>query len=130
MSGQASATAGIQQAIAAYAQALDDGRTDDVIATFCEDGAAEFPGSGKIEGHAALRATYSQLVPRAPQRHVLVNTRITTCDDDHATAVSDLVLFGRGEAGWSIGLVGRYDDALRCVNGKWLFQSRTLTFVE
>jgi 3-phenylpropionate/cinnamic acid dioxygenase small subunit len=130
MSGKAAATAGIQQAIAAYAQALDDGRTDDVIATFCEDGSAEFPGSGRIEGHAALHATYSQLVPRAPQRHVLVNTRVTACADDRASAVSDLVLFGRGDAGWSIGLVGRYADTLRCVDGEWRFQTRSLTFVE
>ena len=130
MSGDAAAAAGIQQAIAAYAQALDDGRTDDVIATFCADGSAEFPGSGKIEGHSALRATYSQLIPRAPQRHVLVNTRVTSSDTDRATAVSDLILFGRGDSGWSIRLVGRYDDTLRCVDGQWLFQSRTLTFVE
>ena len=29
---------GIRAAIATYTQALDDGRTDDVVATFCSDG--------------------------------------------------------------------------------------------
>src|SRR5207245_6233482 len=29
---------GIRATIAAYTQALDDGRTDDVVATYCDDG--------------------------------------------------------------------------------------------
>ena len=37
---------GIRATLAAYAHALDDGRTDDVVATFCPDGAVEIPGMG------------------------------------------------------------------------------------
>jgi len=129
MSELATMTAGIQQALAAYAQALDDGRTDDLVATFCEDGTTEFPGSGKVAGHAALRATYARLKPRAPQRHIVANTLVTASDDGQASAVSDLVMFAKGDAGWAVVVVGRYDDTFRCVDGVWRFQSRTLTLI-
>jgi hypothetical protein len=33
----------VEAALAAYTQALDDGRTDDVVATFCPDGASRSP---------------------------------------------------------------------------------------
>ena len=46
---------GVRAAIAAYTHALDDGRTDDVVATFCPDGVIEIPGMGTHAGHDALR---------------------------------------------------------------------------
>ena len=42
---------GVRAALAAYTHALDDGRTDDVVATFCADGGVEIPGLGIHEGH-------------------------------------------------------------------------------
>ena len=42
---------GVRAAIAAYTLALDDGRTDDVIATFCTDGSCDIPGLGTHQGH-------------------------------------------------------------------------------
>ena len=81
---------GVRATLAAYTHALDDGRTDDVVATFCPDGAIEIPGLGTHEGHEALRAAYSQWTPRRPQRHVVVNTHVTAWDDHRATAISDV----------------------------------------
>jgi hypothetical protein len=46
--------------IAADAQPLDDGRTDDVVATFCPDGVCDIPGTGTHEGHNALCEAYSK----------------------------------------------------------------------
>ena len=43
---RAEITAAVQAAIARYTHALDDGRTDDVVATYCADGAFELPGTG------------------------------------------------------------------------------------
>ena len=45
---------GVRATLAAYTQALDDGRTDDVVATYCPDGVCEIPGMGTHEGHDAL----------------------------------------------------------------------------
>jgi ketosteroid isomerase-like protein len=120
---------GVRAAMAAYAQALDDGRTDDVVATFCPDGVADIPGFGTFEGHDALRQAYSGWKPKRPQRHVVVNTLVTAWSDDEAIASSDLIFVLRGESGWTIQLVARYQDTLHRHDGAWRFHHRAATFV-
>src|SRR4051812_47004272 len=88
---------GVRATIAAYTQALDDGRTDDVVATFCPDGGCDIPGLGTFEGHDALRAAYAKWEPRRPQRHLVVNTLVTDWNDNEATATSDVVFLLLGE---------------------------------
>jgi hypothetical protein len=120
---------GVRAAIAAYTQALDDGRTDDVVATFCPDGGCDIPGLGSFDGHDALRAAYAEWTPRRPQRHLVLNTLVTDWSDDEARAVSDVVLVLLGDAGWSIQLVGRYDDTLHRDGDTWRFHRRRAEFV-
>ena len=57
---------GVRAAIAAYTLALDDGRTDDIVATFCPDGSVDIPGMGAHEGHDALRDAYAASCRSAP----------------------------------------------------------------
>ena len=121
--------AGVRQAIAAYTQALDDGRTDDVIATFCPDGVVDIPGMGTHEGHDALRRAYEGWAPRRPQRHLVLNTHIVRWDDDEAEAVSDVVFLLLGDQGWSVQLVGRYTDVLHRDGSTWRFHHRRADFV-
>jgi len=120
---------GVRATLAAYAQALDDGRTDDVVATYCPDGVAEIPGSGTIEGHDALRQAYAGWKPVRPQRHLVSNTLVTDWSDQEARAVSDVVFLLRGDSGWSVQLVARYDDRLHNRDGVWRFRRRQVTFV-
>lgn len=120
---------GVRAALAAYAQALDDGRTDDVVATFCPDGVVEIPGMGIHEGHAALREAYARWTPRRPQRHLVVNTLVTEWNDHEATAISDVIFLLWGDAGWAIQLVGRYQDVLHHDERVWRFHRRSATFV-
>jgi ketosteroid isomerase-like protein len=121
---------GVRAAIAAYTQALDDGRVDDVVATFCDDGVIDIPGMGTHEGHAALHEAYTGWKPRRPQRHLVLNTLVTEWSDDEATAISDVVFVLMGkEGGWSIQMVGRYRDTLhRDADGTWRFHRRAATF--
>jgi hypothetical protein len=119
---------GVRTCLAAYTQAMDDGRTDDVVATFCADGGVDIPGLGAHEGHDDLRAAYAAVAPRRPQRHLVLNTVLTEWNDREATAVSDVVLLLQGKDGWSIPLVGRYHDVLHNDGGAWRFQRRTATF--
>jgi hypothetical protein len=119
---------GVRAAIAAYTHALDDGRTDDVVATFCADGAVDMPGLGTHGGHEALRAAYEKVKPRRPQRHLVANTLVTEWGDTEAHAVSDVVLLLQGDGGWSVAVVGRYDDVLHADGDRWLFHRRTATF--
>jgi hypothetical protein len=119
---------GIRASIAAYTQALDDGRTDDVVATFCPDGGVDIPGLGTHEGHDALRAAYARVAPRRPQRHLVVNTLVTNWNEREAAAVSDVVFLLKRDDGWSVQLVGRYRDTLHHDGGTWRFHRRTAEF--
>ena len=119
---------GVRATIAAYTQALDDGRTDDVVATFCPDGVCDIPGMGTHEGHEALRAAYAGWAPRRPQRHLVLNTHVIAWSNDEATAVSDVVFILQGKSGWAIQLVGRYHDTLHRDGGSWRFHRRVAAF--
>jgi ketosteroid isomerase-like protein len=120
---------GVRTAIAVYTQALDDGRTDDVVATFCPDGWVEMPGQGRFEGHAELREAYERWEPVAPQRHLVLNTVVTEWDAEVARATSDFVFVFKGGAKWSVELVGRYHDVLHRDGDAWRFHSRVAEFV-
>jgi len=128
-STEASVRAGVQSAIAAYAQALDSGRVDDLVDLFTPDGVSDIAGVGTFEGHDALRASYAGFVPKRPQLHLVSNTVITSWTDDEATAISDLVFFQRGGSGWAVKIVGHYHDTLRRTDGAWRFQRRVTTFL-
>ena len=129
MTTYADVVAGVRATLAAYAQALDDGRADDVVASFCPDGVIELPGMGTHEGHDALRAAYADWVPKQPQRHVVVNTYVSDWDEHEARASSDVIFLLKGEKGWSVLLVGRYDDTLHNDNGTWRFHRRKAEFL-
>lgn len=118
---------GIRATIAAYTQALDDGRTDDVVATYCPDGVFEMPGLGTFEGHDALRQAYEGWKQPKPQRHLVVNTLVSAWNDHEATATSDVVFIREGKAGWAIQFVARYSDTLHHVDGAWRFHRRTVS---
>ena len=124
---------GVRATIAAYTQALDDGRTDDVVATFCPDGECEIPGMGTQVGTDALRAAYTKWEPQRPQRHLVLNTLVTDWNDHEARAISDVVFLLQRKEGWSVQLVGRYTDTLhfddQIDGGTWRFHRRAAEFV-
>jgi hypothetical protein len=129
MGDYADAVEGVRATLAAYTHALDDGRTDDVVATFCADGSCDIPGLGTHEGHDALRVAYAQWTPRRPQRHLVLNTHVTHVTDHEATAVSDVVFLLLKDSGWAVQLVGRYHDVLHSDGGAWRFHRREAAFV-
>jgi len=119
---------GVRATLAAYTHALDDGRTDDVVATFCPDGAIDMGAMGSYEGHDALRAAYAGWAPGRPQRHLVVNTHITAWDEHEAAAVSDVVFLLQGKEGWAVQVVGRYHDTLHLTDDGWRFHHRRAVF--
>jgi hypothetical protein len=123
--------AGVRAAIARYTHALDDGRVDDVIATYCVDGGCDIPGLGTHSGHDALRAAYAGFQPKRPVRHVISNVEITSSTGDEAQAVSDVVVLAQQRDGaWAIQVVGRYRDTLRHEGDDvWRFRHRAAEFV-
>ena len=120
----------IRSLLARYCHTLDDGRADDVVATFCENGSASLPGFGVITGTANLQATYESIKPLTPQRHVVQNTDIHTRSDSEVQATSDLLFLLHGKHGWTVQLVGRYEDTICNHDGTWRFHARVLEFVD
>ncbi|GLY38903.1 hypothetical protein Amsp01_049270 [Amycolatopsis sp. NBRC 101858] len=119
----------VRHAIAAYCQALDDGRVDDLVALFTPGGVSALPGMDPAEGHDSLRALYRGLAARGgTQRHLVVNTTVSTEDGGQVSAISDLVFLSHGESGWQVPLAGRYEDVLTRHDGAWRFATRSLTF--
>ena len=125
----ADVVAGVCAAIAAYTHALDDGRVDDVVATFCADGGCEMPGLGSPSGHDELRTAYAKVVPQVPQRHLVLNTHVSDWSGSEASATSDVVFLVRGESGWTVVLIGRYSDTLHRDGDAWRFHHRLAEFV-
>jgi ketosteroid isomerase-like protein len=121
---------GVRATLHTYVQALDDGRTDDIVATFVPDGVFDSAAVGRFEGHDALRAAYDSWTPTRPQRHLVLNTVLTSWTGDSAEAVSDVVFLLKASDGWATLLVGRYHDTLRYEDDAWRFVERVATFLD
>ena len=114
--------------LAEYNHAVDDGRVDDVLATFTPDASIEFP-VGSHRGTDELRAAYESWVPQAPQRHFVTNTRVLDVTETTARAISDFAFMVKGDKGWATYVVGRYDDELVNDGTRWRFARRTSVFL-
>ena len=125
----ADVVAGVSAAIAAYNHAVDDGRTEEIVDTYCPDGSCSIQALGSHVGHEALRAAYAKVVPQAPQRHLVVNTLVTEWSQDEASAVSDFVFMVPADSGWRVMLIGRYNDTLHRDGERWRFHRREGSFI-
>jgi hypothetical protein len=60
----------------------------------------------------------------------VLNTHVTEWDEHEAAASSDVIFLLMGkDGGWSIQLVGRYQDTLHNDDGTWRFHHRSATFL-
>lgn len=122
--------AGVQQTIAAHAQAQDDGRTEEIVALYCSDGLLVVPGMGSYQGTEVLRETWEAWKPRQSQRHMSSNVVVTEWTDDTAKARTDVVFFQKSGDGWNVGIVARYHDEFRRVADAWLISQRSDEYID
>jgi ketosteroid isomerase-like protein len=128
-SAHALVVVGVQATLAAYAHAMDAGRTDALVALFHPEGTAEIAGVGTFHGHDAIRKAYAGMVPAKPQVHLVANTLVTSWTEDEASAISDFTFLQRGASGWSVPVTGRYDDTFRKAgDGTWQIYRKTVTY--
>ena len=119
----------IEERIAIYNQAIDQGRFDDFLACWCEDGVFDGLG-GPYVGKAAIRQFTDGYDAKYRLRlhglkHFTVNI-VSHISGDTATSSSHLQLVSTGTKGAHILFTGRYEDTLRRVDGQWLFARRKL----
>ena len=122
----------IEERIARYNHALDQGHYADYLACWCEDGVFEglIGMGGPFVGKAAIKAFTDGYDERVRFRynglkHFTVNI-LSDIDGNHATSCANLQLVMTGPKGVQILFTGRYHDTLRRVDGQWLFARRRL----
>jgi uncharacterized protein (TIGR02246 family) len=118
---------GINDLFVRYTTALDAGDVDTIVACFTEDGALESLAVGKYAGRDGIRAfseRFAAMHRRGVQlRHVISNMAMTV-DGDTAEATCYLTCIITMNGKCELMPPGRYECALRKVDGAWLFQHR------
>lgn len=119
----------IEELIGRYNQAIDQGRFEDFLNCWCEDGVFDGLG-GPYVGKPAIKKFTDSYDERYRLRlnglkHFTVNI-VSTVDGDRARSASHLQLVTTGAKGAHILFTGRYEDELRREAGAWRFTRRKL----
>ena len=117
----------IVQAMAIYAQAMDDRGVDPDLSklrlVFDERTRWTRSNGTTYIGVDAIIASVIRF-PYYGSVHVTIN-QVITVDGDEATATSDYLWLAPGSP-WQIRRSGRYHDAFRRTKGRWVFASRVI----
>ena len=116
----------IEQLVARYNMAIDDGDGETYAATYVEDGEFVSPDS-TLTGREALTVFGDAAKGREVQVRHWVSSIEVAVDGDAATARSNLMLLRVGAGGPSVVLTGRYADQLRRTEHGWRFMRRAFT---
>lgn len=114
--------------VARYAFCCDTGRYGEVAELFTPDGVFDETviGLPLCTGPEAIDATFRALGPSiAWLIHLNGNHHVTAYDGETTAATCHLHVEGSVN-GRAIRILGYYDDAYRKVEGRWLFERRTL----
>lgn len=119
----------IQQLRAEYCQRLDDGRWDELVELFTEDGA--FVGLATARGREDLRTFFADLQKGSLTSwwHFSSNETIELADDGGSATGETWLLQPCVVDGQSQIAAGRYVDRMvRCPDGRWRFSERKVRF--
>jgi ketosteroid isomerase-like protein len=120
-----------ERLIREFAYHNDAGDYERSAACFTEDGSFARPTdpANPVRGRTAIRDFFRDRPPRI-SRHLLLNTVVDVVSEDRARARSYVLLFTGASGGAlpatadPVQLVGDFQDRLRRVDGRWLFEER------
>jgi len=127
----------IEALVAKYVFTLDTLDADGYASVFAEDAVYEVTGT-KYEGRAAIRKIVTDLTasrarneaagkPSPRLYHVMSNSAIEVLDATHARHQSYAQTVRAADNGqFIVGFMGRYDDELVKIDGRWQIKSRKL----
>lgn len=127
----------IEELVVRYVTALDTLDADAYEGVFTEDGVYELPGN-VYTGRAAIRKVVTDLqatrarneaagTPSPRLYHVMANSSIEILDATNARHQSYAQTVRAADNGqFIVGFMGRYEDVLVKVDGRWLIKSRKL----
>ncbi len=119
----------IRRTIAEHPQTLDDGDVDRYVALFIADarltaGATEYVGSNAIRGF--IQGYFDNQAPGLQTRHLFGNS-VIDFDGQHATSVSDVMVFARTkDDAWALTTLTRHHDTLVRSGDRWLFAAKEI----
>jgi 3-phenylpropionate/cinnamic acid dioxygenase small subunit len=117
----------VRRTLAAYCQAVDDGRFDDVAACFAAGAVVDVMGE-QVRGRSAIRDWLEAAMP--PERrgvHVVANVVIDVTSAGAADVSSDFLFFASGTLGMKVTASGRYLDRFVVEDDRWVIAARTIT---
>lgn len=109
-----------------YVWAIDDAATEAWVDCFTEDGIFDSPRFGRYQGVEGLRKfarVYTDSLGGAKTRHVTTNI-LFKIEGDRAEGKCLLTYFHTKHGRSELAGVGGYNDKLRKVNGRWLYEAR------
>lgn len=116
----------IRELYARYAHTIDNGRFDEWIDCFTEDGVFDSPRFGRHANRDGLRkfaALYKESLGGAKPIHQMSNVTFQV-NGDHAIGGCYLAYYHCKDGRAELSAVGHYVDKLRKVNGHWRFETR------
>jgi SnoaL-like domain len=123
----------IQQLRSAYTWCLDTPDIDGLVNLFTEDAECEFGPYGLWRGHGELHAGFTEGSASADDHfltmHITNNHVIENLDGSAATGYCYLLGQILTQHPSPDGILARYDDHYRKVEGRWLFSKVKLTFL-
>jgi uncharacterized protein (TIGR02246 family) len=130
--------AAIEEVVVRYVTALDTLDADAYEGVFTADGVYELPGGIVHTGRPAIRKIVTDLqaararneaagTPSPRLYHVMANSSIEILDASNARHQSYAQTVRAADNGeFVVGFMGRYEDVLVKVDGRWLIKSRKL----
>jgi uncharacterized protein (TIGR02246 family) len=122
----------VRALVMAYAERLDAGDLDGVVALFADAVVRPALSGGALVGREAVRRLYEPVIRYADgtprTKHVLSNLEVVV-DAEAGTATSRCVftvLQARPDTGLGPVLAGRYQDRFARVDGRWRFVERAI----
>jgi uncharacterized protein (TIGR02246 family) len=119
----------IRELYAHYAHTIDNGRFDEWLQCFTDDGTFESSRFGKHSGREGLRrfvAIYKESLGGAKPFHQMTNV-IFKIVGDKASGCCYLTYYHCKDGKAALSAAGHYTDRLRKADGNWHFESRKVT---
>ncbi|MEJ7583939.1 MAG: nuclear transport factor 2 family protein [Acidimicrobiales bacterium] len=115
----------VRRTLAQYCQLLDDGRFDEWIELFTDDGTMLVMG-GRHEGRDAIRAAVEPNQQAEQRGRHLLSEPVIDIDGDRAVVTTDYAFVSRKLV---VSSAGRYHDVLVRSDDRWRFASREIVFL-
>jgi 3-phenylpropionate/cinnamic acid dioxygenase small subunit len=118
----------VRELFARFCHSIDEGRYEDWVGTFTDNGVFDSPVAGRHAGREGLlkftRDLAASDMGQVRQRHLVTNLSLSL-EADRGTAKCNLTVWVTRDGATSLLLVGGYNTQLHKIGGEWYFANVT-----